>query len=80
MQLVCVSEILAGTIIGQGRKSTCMVSAVKSQRRRSKDVTYTDYRIRDVAENFEDGSYQLAVNGETLPLQLVDGEWSIGQS
>lgn len=44
-----VSEILAGTIRGQGGKSTCMVSALKLTRRGSKDVIYTDYRIRDVA-------------------------------
>jgi hypothetical protein len=54
-----------------------MVSAFKLTQRRSKDVTYTNYRIRDVAESLEDGSYQLTVNGETLPMQLLDGEWSI---
>jgi hypothetical protein len=74
-----VSEILAGTIRGQGGKSTCMVSALNLTRRGSKDVIYTDYRIRDVAEILQDGSYQLTVNGETLPLHLVNGRWSIAR-
>lgn len=56
-----------------------MVSALNLTRRGSKDVIYTDYRIRDVAEILQDGSYQLTVNGETLPLHLVNGRWSIAR-
>ena len=72
-----VSEILAGTIRGQGGRTTCIVSAVKSILRGSKDVIYSDYRVRDVSDNLEDGNYQLTVNGETLPLHLENGRWSI---
>jgi hypothetical protein len=72
-----VSEILAGTIRGQSGQSPCIVSALRLTERASKEVSYTNYRIRDVVENLEDGSYQLTVNGETLRLELVQGEWSI---
>jgi hypothetical protein len=72
-----VSEILTGTIRGQGGRTTCIVSVVKSTQRGSKDPIYTDYRIRDVRENLEDGNYQLTVNGETLALHLENGQWSV---
>ncbi|MFY9747709.1 MAG: hypothetical protein WA891_12040 [Acidobacteriaceae bacterium] len=56
-----------------------MVLALKLTQRGSKEVTYTNYRIRDVAEDLQDGSYQLTVNGETLPLQLAGGRWLIAE-
>jgi hypothetical protein len=69
-------EIFTGFIWSRGRKIPCMVAARRTTEHRSGKVTYSDYRIRDLAEAVEDGEYRVEVNGTRLTLVVQDRQLS----
>ena len=71
------TEVFAGLLLGQGQKVTCMVSADKVTQKGSKEVSFTNYRVRHVYESAAEGEYQLAVNGTTFQAQRQNGQWQI---
>jgi hypothetical protein len=64
-----------GLLRGEGHEANCTVSATKVSLRGTNHFRYVKYAIDDVSKALPDGLYQLAANGEMIPLRHRGGYW-----
>lgn len=66
---------LPGILRGNGYEVACTVQAIKVSLLGSDAVACCEYSIAHVSKSVPEGSYQLSVNAETIPLRFENGHW-----
>jgi hypothetical protein len=68
---------LQGLLHDRGLEATCRVFATKVTIAGGSDFGYGNYQIdsASVSPSLPDGSYQLSVNGELIPIRFLNGDW-----
>jgi hypothetical protein len=67
-----------GRLKGEGHDATCTVWATRVSLPGSSAVADVHYSIKDVSAPLPDGSYEVLVNGEAIPVTRRDGDWIAG--
>jgi hypothetical protein len=66
---------LPGVLWAGGHEATCVVSATRVSLLGLSAVAYRNYSIEQVSKDLPEGSYQLSVNGEIIPMRHHNGQW-----
>ncbi len=68
---------LDGVLRGEGREAACSVSAIRVTMQGVPGLppAYAQFRIVSVSSDLPEGTFELLVAGNTIPLRHKSGQW-----